>query len=239
MRWALAIFAGLWASAVSAETVTVAVASNFLTTAEDIAADFEKATGHEVAITHGSTGQLFAQIDLGAPFDIYLAGDRERPQQLRTNGKALDTRHYASGGLALVSKQAVSRETATEDMAGRTVALADPIAAPYGKAATRAMERLKLDTANLRPVLVANVGQVATLFATGNADFAFVAKSQLPDLGAPHVLDLSGLIPEVRQDAARLARAEGNPAALAFWEWLFSDAAGSRIEAAGYSLPGQ
>ena len=239
MRWLIAAISCLWATAALAETVTVAVASNFLTTAEQIAADFESATGHEVALTHGSTGQLFAQIELGAPFEIFLAGDRERPEALRASGKAVETRHYASGAIALVSRLDVSQETASEAMAGKTVALADPIAAPYGKAATRAMERLKLDTATLRPVLVANVGQVATLFATGNADFAFVAASQLPGLNAPHVLDLKDLVPEVRQDAARLSSAEQNPAAQAFWAWLASDAAAARIEAAGYSLPGQ
>ena len=58
---------------------------------------------------------------------------------------------------------------------GKTVALADPTVAPYGRAATRAMERLALDTATFRPVMVANVGQVAALFETGNADL--VARS--------------------------------------------------------------
>ena len=94
----------LSATATLAGEVTLAVASNFLTTAEKLEAAFEAETDHSVAISHGSTGQLFAQIDLGAPFDIYLAGDAERPAKLKAAGKTVSTRTYAFGRLALVSR---------------------------------------------------------------------------------------------------------------------------------------
>ena len=237
IRWVLTTFALVWGAGAVAGDLTVAVASNFLTTAEEIVAGFEKTTGHSVALSHGSTGQLYAQIDLGAPFDIYLAADQERPALLLASGKATEVRTYALGQLVVAARIPVSRESAAEAFAGRTVALADPIVAPYGKAATTAMEKLKLDTASFRPVLVTNVGQVGSVFATGNADIAFVAKSQLPRLDAPFTLDLAGIVSPISQDAARLARSEGNEAADAFWAWLFSAEAAQVIEAAGYGLP--
>lgn len=239
IRWVLTAIAVVWGSTLTAGEVTVAVASNFLTTAQDLVTEFERRTQHTVILTHGSTGQLFAQIELGAPFDIYLAADRERPALLLEDGKALETQTYALGQLVLVSRIPVTRQTAAEAFAGRTVALADPIVAPYGKVATAAMERLRLDTATFRPVLVSNVGQVGSIFATGNADIGFVARSQLPLLDAPFVLDLSDLVPDIAQDAARLSRAQGNPAADAFWEWLFSPGATGLIEAAGYGRTGE
>jgi molybdate transport system substrate-binding protein len=218
--------------------VTVAVASNFLETAEDVAAGFKAATGHEVTIAHGSTGQIYAQVEAGAPFDIFLSADARRPELLAEAGLATEVRTYALGRLVLVSKTPVTLEGASEAFAGKTAALADPTVAPYGLAATAAMEKMKLDTATFRPVLVANVGQVATVFATGNADFAFVSASQLPLIDPPFVLDLDGLYPPIVQDAAFLKRAEDNEAAQAFWDWIYSDASRALIGAAGYDLPG-
>lgn len=234
-RWIILFIAALWAPMVFAGEVTVAVASNFLTTAETLSETFEERTGHTVILSHGSTGLLFAQIEAGAPFDIMLAADTERPARLRAEGKAVKVATYAVGKLALVGRVPIARENIGEALAGHTVALADPTVAPYGKAATRAMERLSLDTATFRPVLVANVGQVASVFQTGNADFAFISASQLPLIDAPFVMDLEGIAPEVPQDAALLK--SDDPAIDAFWQMLFSDEGKRLIQAAGYATP--
>lgn len=237
VRGVISVVFGLFATAASSGEMTLAVASNFLTTAQAMVEAFEAETDHEVVLTHGSTGQLYAQIDLGAPFDVFLAADAERPQLLQQSGKAAEVRAYALGRLVMASRVALTSETAADAMIGKTVALADPTVAPYGKAATRAMERLALDTATFRPVLVANVGQVASVFATGNADAAFVAASQLSVLDAPFVLELDGLVAEVQQDAALLERAKDNAAAIDFWAWLGSDAARALVLASAYGLP--
>ena len=236
-RWIYTVAFSLWGVGALAEEVTIAVASNFLTTAQKVAEAFSAETGHQVLISHGSTGQIFAQITTGAPFDVFLSADDARPAKLLESGRATDTKPYALGRLVIVSSVPITRETASEVVVGKTVALADPTVAPYGLAATRAMERLKLDTATFRPVLVANVGQVGAVFNTGNAQIAFVAAAQLPALNAAEVLDIDGLYGDIAQDAALLAHAGNNPAALAFWEWLSSDAARRLIEDAGYALP--
>ena len=171
-RWGITFFAVIWASTALAGEVTVAVASNFLTTAEKIAAAFAEETGHRVTLSNGSTGLLFAQISNGAPFDVFLSADQERPRRLQDEGRALEVQSYAVGALALISREPLTPEDATVAFAGKTVALADPTVAPYGRAATRAMENLRLDTATFRPALLTNVGQVASIFQTGNADLA-------------------------------------------------------------------
>ena len=238
MKHALAtFFLACWASFATAADVTVAVASNFVTTAFKLVAEFEGETGLSVAVGHGATGHLYTQIVRGAPFDVILAGDDERPAMLLANGRATETRAYAVGRLALVSREPLTRKSAAKVLEGKTVALADPIAAAYGKASTRAMERLRLDTASFRTLLVINVGQVATLFETGNADAAFVAASQVPYLDAPEVFGLEQLIPEIPQHAAFLTRALGNEAARAFWDWLATESAQDLIAASGYDLP--
>lgn len=212
----------------------MAVASNFLLTAEKIAAEFEAETGHEVVLSNGSTGLLYAQITNGAPFDVFLSADEERPRRLKEDGRALDTRAYAIGALAVLSRTPLTVESAREAFAGKTAALADPTVAPYGRAATRAMEVLGLDTATFRPVMVANVGQVASIFRTGNADFAFVATSQLDRVDAPFVLRLEGIAPDIRQDAALLSDDE---AAQAFWAYLGRPETVALIAADGYRTP--
>jgi len=229
-----AFFVLLWGQSAFAGEVTVAVASNFLPTAQKIAAAFEAETGHDVILSNGSTGLLYAQITNGAPFDLFLSADEERPNLLREAGLALETRPYAIGGLALLSNEPVSADTAGDIFAGKTAALADPTVAPYGRAATRAMEALGLDTASFRPVMVANVGQVASIFATGNADLAFVAVAQLDRLTAPHVLVLEGVAPEIRQDAALLS---DDAVARAFWAWLARPETEALIVADGYASP--
>ncbi len=230
----IAVLSLLSTQAAVADEVTVAVASNFLLTAEKIASAFEAETGHDVVLSNGSTGLLFAQISNGAPFDVFLSADEERPARLEADGRALATRPYAIGGLALLSTDPVTVETAAEDFVGKTAALADPTVAPYGRAATSAMERLGLDTAAFRPVMVANVGQVASVFATGNAQIAFVAVAQLDRVSAPHVLRLDGIAPEIRQGAALLS---DDPAARAFFDWLARPETEALIAADGYQVP--
>lgn len=232
--WIPAIVATSLGHSAVAEEVTVAVASNFLPTAQKIAAAFETETGHEVVLSNGSTGLLYAQISNGAPFDVFLSADDERPRLLLEAGRALETRPYAIGALALLAREPFSLDAAGVAFAGKTVALADPTVAPYGRAATRAMEALALDTALFRPVMVSNVGQVASLFATGNADLAFVSVAQLSRLDAPYVLALDGVAPEIRQDAALMS---GDPAPRAFWAWLQRDDTVALIAADGYRTP--
>ena len=143
MRLIVALLLLVLPRVAAAGDVAVAVASNFLTTAEELARKFEEDTGHTVTLSHGATGQLYAQIDAGAPFDVFLAADAKRPALLVQSGKASDTGTYALGKLVLVGSSDIARDPAGEAVVGRTVALADPTVAPYGLASTAAMERLK------------------------------------------------------------------------------------------------
>lgn len=69
---------------VSAETVHVAVAANFVEPLKNISAQFEKTTGNKVMVTSGATGKLYAQIKNGAPYDILLAADAKTPAKLES-----------------------------------------------------------------------------------------------------------------------------------------------------------
>src|SRR5690606_18841001 len=95
----------LTSAAVSADEVRVAVASSFSTAMARLAPLFEQQTGHHLKSSFASTGKLYAQIRQGAPYDLFLAADDERPQRLIKDGLAEASSFfiYANGRIALWS----------------------------------------------------------------------------------------------------------------------------------------
>jgi hypothetical protein len=105
-QWAVGsalLFLVLTGSQVSAGEVTVAVASNFLNPLKPLIQEFQKQSGHTIRTVSGSTGKLYAQILHGAPFDVFLSADSERPRLLEQEGQAVaGTRFtYARGKIVL------------------------------------------------------------------------------------------------------------------------------------------
>ena len=236
---ALVLFA---AARASAESVHVAVATNFAATCRHVGDAFRAATGHELVITAGSSGKLAAQIANGAPFDLFLSADAARPAQLEAAQHAVaGTRFtYALGRLALWSARPdfVTGEATLQGGAFRHLAIANPELAPYGAAARDVLLQLGLWD-RLAPKLVRgeNVGQAFHFVATGNAELGFVALAQVAAREGGS--QLAGAVVAPRADrAAGGAAAAGadDPAARDFLAFLRSDAARAIIErpATGY-----
>ena len=225
-----------------AEQITVAVASNFLTTAQDITAAFSAETGHEVALVHGSTGKLFAQIVSGAPYDLFLSADSARPTRLVENGSATadSQRAYAIGRLAFVHG-AGTEPGELDEMLIRPLrlAIADPAIAPYGVAARDVLRAFRGGDWARRTVIGESVGQAFAFVATGNADAGFVGLAQARTYeGKIWVLEIPGTFHDpIQQDAVLLTRAADNPVAIAFLDFLSSDFAHQILIASGYEIP--
>jgi molybdate transport system substrate-binding protein len=100
-----ALAVAVCAQTLHAAEVQVAVAANFTAPAKDIAALFEKDTGHKATLSFGSTGQFYAQIGQGAPFEVFLAADDTTPAKLeKENQTVAGSRFtYAVGALVLWS----------------------------------------------------------------------------------------------------------------------------------------
>jgi len=231
------------------ETATVAVAANFLSPFKQLAQKFESATGHNTRIVSGSTGKLYAQIVHGAPFDVLLAADSKRPHLLEEQGLAVTGSRftYARGRLTLWSADAghIGKDgiAVLKKGAFRHLALANPKAAPYGKAAQSTLQALNLwDALQPRIVQGENVGQTFQFVATGNAEVGFVALSQVLAMD----VDRQGSRWEVpstyhdpiRQDAVLLVKGRGNAAAQALMKYLQSPAAKTMIANFGYEVQG-
>lgn len=244
--WLGLVCASLAACGGGSEQVSVAVAANFLTPLRAIEAEFETATGHELVLISGSTGQLYAQIANGAPFDVLLAADAERPKRLADEGLGVPSSvfTYALGRLALWSADPELVDASTlvslVELDVRWIAIANPELAPYGAAARQVLESLGVwDALQPRMVTGQNVAQTFTLVVTRNADVGFVALSQALDYenGASYAVVSEALHGPIRQDAVLLRRGQENPAARELMEFLRGPAAVSIIERQGYAAP--
>ena len=228
---------------VSAATVRVAVAANFVAAARDLGRDFSNASGHQVRLSSGATGQLYAQIANGAPYDVLLAADSERPARAVSAGLAArgSQRTYAIGRLVLVSAESSAQLDADSIAATRgRIAIANPETAPYGVAAMQLFDSLGVaDGVVPRLVRGASVTQAYQFVVTGNAGLGLVARSLLVSAGPelPRWEVPASLHEPIRQDAVRLSAAAEPAAARAFLDYLASPAAAVIIVRHGYQLP--
>ncbi|MBJ3762925.1 molybdate ABC transporter substrate-binding protein [Maribius pontilimi] len=221
--------------------VRLAVASNMLPAARDLADAFAAATGHSASIAHGATGRLFTQITQGAPFDVFLAADRARPDALEQRGLSHARRTYALGRLVLVGRDAIRADGLAATLVGRRVAIADPALAPYGVAAMEVLEGAGVDPAAMTVLWAESVAQVAVWVQTGNAEYGFLAASLVPGLEArgPLVIEPvpSSAHAPIAQDAVWLAGAADSAAARAFWDWFGGAEAARILSNHGYDVP--
>ncbi|MEI6069283.1 MAG: molybdate ABC transporter substrate-binding protein [Methylococcaceae bacterium] len=230
-----------------AATTLVAVAANFSKPMTEIAAEFEKSTGHSAKLSFGSSGKFVSQLENGGPFEVLLSADEKGPQKLVDDGLALENSRfvYALGKLVLWSAKpgyVDDQEKILTTGGFKHLALADPKLAPYGAAAVEVLKKLGLFD-KLQPLFVQgeNIAQTLQFVSTGNAELGFVALSQVIENGK--IASGSGwLIPSdyyapIRQGAVLLKKGAENPAATALLDYLKSAQALAIIKKYGYDLP--
>lgn len=236
----------LWCGVCAAAEAHIAVAANFAEPIKAVAAVLRKTTGHELKITVGATGKLYAQIKNGAPFDVLLAADAKTPAQLESEGLGQPGSRftYAIGKLVLWSAHGTTVDTRGEVLRSgnfRKLAIASPKVAPYGAAAVQVMNNLGLTVA-LTPKLVQgeSIGQTFGFVYTGNAELGFVALSQVLESGQLKSGSMwvvpQHLYSPIQQDAVLLQRGANNPAALALMTLLKSSNIKDLIRSYGYDL---
>src|SRR4029450_2519889 len=162
-----------------------AAASDLQSALPAIAARFEKNAGGKVTLTFGSSGNFFAQIQNGAPFDVYLSADVDYPKRLEDVGLAEpgSRYEYARGRLVLWARRDagidVSRGLSIlADSRVRRIAIANPDHAPYGRAAVAALRADGLyDRVRSKLVVGENISQAAQFAESGSADAGLIALS--------------------------------------------------------------
>jgi molybdate transport system substrate-binding protein len=243
--WALALLAGT----AHAQTVAVAAAADLQAVLPELAARFEKDSGRRVQLTFGSSGNFFAQIQNGAPFDVFLSADMAYPRRLAQGGlaEANTLKRYGVGRIAVWTRRdsGIEISRGLQALVGpgvRRIALANPEHAPYGRAAVEALRRAGLyDKVRTRFVLGENISQAAQFVQSGNADVGIIARS----LALAPAMRASGvyveippsLHPPIEQGAIVLSAARDKAAARDFLAFLGRADSVSLWRASGFDVP--
>jgi molybdate transport system substrate-binding protein len=239
------VIALAWSQAHAAD-IHVAVAANFTAPMQKIARSFEQASGHKVLLSSGSTGNLYAQIKNGAPFQLFLAADDETPAKLENEGLGVAATRfvYATGKLVLWSNQphfVDDQGNILKTQRFQHLAIANPKLAPYGLAAVETLNKLGVLQA-VQPKFVQgeNIAQTYQFVVSGNAPLGFVALSQVMvdgkiAKGSAWVVP-THLHAPLRQEAIVLQKGKDNAAVTALFNHLRSDNAKQVMRAYGYEV---
>jgi molybdate transport system substrate-binding protein len=225
-----------------AAEVKVAVAANFTEPIKDIAPLFEKATGQKLVLSFGATGQFYAQIGQGAPFEILLSADKATPANAVAEGYGVAGTQftYAIGKIMLYSKTVglVEGEGTLRNGKFEKIAIASPAVAPYGRAGDETLKALGVfETLSPKIVRGNTIAQTYEFVETGNAELGFVALSQVIFVpGGSRWLVPAKLYGEIAQDAVLLKAGVGNDAARSFLVFLREPEARAVIEKYGYGI---
>jgi molybdate transport system substrate-binding protein len=172
--------------AASAQELHVAAAADLNFALPEIAKAFEAQTGTKVQLSFGSSGNFFAQIQSGAPFDVFCSADMGYPEKLAAAGQAWPEtlRQYASGRLVLWARNDSKLNFERDgikvllDPSVKKIAIANPEHAPYGRAAVAALQKARLyDQVKDKLVLGENISQTAQFVTSGNADVGLLSLS--------------------------------------------------------------
>jgi molybdate transport system substrate-binding protein len=247
----LAALVALWLPARPAAggQLTIAAASDLQAALPPIAARFERERGERVGLTFGSSGNFFALIQNGAPFDLFFSADMEYPRQLVAAGLAEPATLYvyATGRLVLWARRDAGIDLrgglrTTLDPRVRAVAIANPAHAPYGRAAVAAL-RAEGVYEQVQPKLVLgeNVSQAAQFVQSGNAQVGLVALSLALAPAAResgHYVDISpALYPRLDQAAVVLRSSRRQDLARRFLAFVAKPDVVSTLQQSGFARP--
>jgi molybdate transport system substrate-binding protein len=241
---------------IARQPLRIAAAADLQPVLPPILADFEKSTGIHAEATYQASAALTAQIQNGAPFDLFLSADLSYPQRLidsgladtasvknasgQVNAKAPIT--YAQGTLVLWARKDSQWPTPSlatlKDPALNRLAIANPDRAPYGRAAVAALTSLKLYD-RLKPKLVTaeNIAQTAQFAETGNADAGLIsltsAKTEHLSAIGSYFLIPRDLYTPIQQGAVVVTKSTQRTGATTFLAFLLSSSTQKQLAKSG------
>lgn len=230
-------------------TINIAVAANVSYAMDALKKEFNRLHPHtKIQVTLGSSGKLTAQINNGAPYEVFMSANMKYPQALYQKKIAVtEPLVYAQGSLAYLShrKQDFSTGMAllkSEKIA--KIALANPKTAPYGKAAEEAMKHAGIyESVKRKYVFAESVSQTVTYTITAT-DIGFIAKSSLysPKMArfkeGIHWLEVdSDHYTPINQGIVLLKAGKNKAEAKAFYDFILSENAQKIFRDFGYRIP--
>ena len=226
-----------------AQSLKVAAAANLQAVIKVLGQDFKQKTGIQVEPIVGSSGNLVEQIKNGAPYDVFLSADMSFPETLFKDG--FSTKKpvvYAQGSLTICSNQDIGFENWERALlTGRIkkIAVANPAIAPYGKAAEETLkDKGILNDIKSKIVYGESISQINTYITTGVAEVGFTTLALVKDPANKTLLYWKVIDPKtyspIEQGMVLLKRADTNPEAEKFYQYILSPAAKAILEKYGY-----
>lgn len=235
---------------VGAEDMTIAAASDLNFAFKELVVEYEKTTGNHVKLSLGSSGNFYAQIQNGAPFDLYFSADIGYPRKLEEAGLTVSGSlyRYAVGRIVLwagtASRLDVSKGFDVLREPGiRKIAIANPKHAPYGRAAVAAMESFKVyESVKDKLILGENISQAAQFIESGACEIGVIALS----LAVAPAMSGKGVYwevpveayPPLEQGAVILKQSKNQEAARRFLEFMQGSQGQEIMRRYGFMLPG-
>jgi molybdate transport system substrate-binding protein len=241
----------LWLSLVSfscnAQPLIVGVAGGFKPAMEPLIKLFKEKTGEKVLASYASVGALYAQIQQGGPFDLFISADSQAPKRLEEQGLGVQgTRiSYAVSQLLLWSVNSNRIDGTSAVLRSNTfkhLALPNPKVGVHGRAAIEVLDHLGLtETLSEKFVEGKNVLQTIQYIETGAAELGFISQSLLYRGGQPmpgsYWIVPDSLHTPILQQAIRLSKASSPELAQAFLDFMQTPEAQKIIKYYGYRLP--
>ncbi|HKW57615.1 MAG TPA: molybdate ABC transporter substrate-binding protein [Candidatus Acidoferrum sp.] len=229
--------------------VRIAAAADLKFAMQDLATVFEKQTGITVAVTYGSSGNFFSQLQSGAPFDVFFSADTEYAERLDAAGlgEPGTLSVYAIGRLAVWMPATAGTDLAHRgwnallDAGVQRVSVANPKHAPYGMAAVAALRRAGIyDRVKAKLIFGEDVSQAAQFVESGNAQAGIIAMSFAvsPAMRAGEVWEIpANGYPPIKQAAIVMKGSPNRRAARMFLEFVREPRAAEILAKDGFALP--
>jgi len=246
---ALCLFVITGVNLAVAEEITIAAASDLNFAFKDIVAEYEKTTGNHVRLALGSSGNFFAQIQNGAPFDLYFSADIAYPRKLEEAGLTVpgSLYQYAVGRIVMWTGHESHIDVtqgfeALRQSTVKKIAIANPKHAPYGRAAVAAMEYFKVyDQVKDKLVLGENISQATQFVESGAADVGIIALSLAlapPMQAAGYYWEIpADAYPPIEQGAVMLMGGKNQKSAKAFLSFIQGAEGQTMMKRHGFVVP--
>jgi molybdate transport system substrate-binding protein len=228
----------------SENSIIVATAANAQFAVEEIAEEFEKETGIEVDILISSSGKHTAQIQAGAPYDVFISADMKYPNQLHSLGLTHDMpKVYANGKLVIWTLNDLPINSLEDLKTIKTthIAVPNPKTAPYGRAAIEALEKYDiLETLNEKLVFGESVSQANQFILSKSVDVGFSAASvvlspKMKDKGIWVMVDTAAYS-TIKQGVVVISNSSNINSAIKFYDYLFSEVSKKILIRHGYDI---
>jgi molybdate transport system substrate-binding protein len=231
------------------QEITIAAAADLRSALNEITSHFQSQTGIRMKVVYGSSGNLFQQIQNGAPFDLFLSANSDYPKKLEAAGLSVPGTYYeyAVGHIVLL----VSSSSTVDIQQGlkvllqapvKRIAIGDPTHAPYGQAAVAALKSQGIyDQVSRKIVVAENVAQAASFVTSGAADIGIIAKSLavLPSARAQtHFVEVpANEYPPIQQACVLLKSSTKQEAARRFLTYIQKPEASKILQRYGFDVP--